>query len=186
MRTVNTEVRTPSAAPAHYAEGQTASLYSSNFYICDPTLSFRQTGPVFEYLTSVTRPEFIAVCIAFVVSVNIMVPFALHLFYKCATPSPAASTCLTLREIENELSEVTGEDWYPLGVQLGLRPATLREIQKNYPRDTERCKSEVLHLWLCTTPQVSWKTLAQAVQGLGGYTSLAQKLRRKIPPAPKG
>ena len=107
-------------------------------------------------------------------------------FTNVATPSPAASTCLTLREIENELSEVTGEDWYPLGVQLGLRAATLREIQKNYPRDTERCRSEVLHLWLCTTPKVSWKTLAQAVQGLGRYTSLAQKLRRKTPPAPKG
>ena len=100
--------------------------------------------------------------------------------------SPAASTCLTLREIENELSEVTGEDWYPLGVQLGLRPATLKEIQRNYPLDTERCRREVLDLWLRSAPKVSWKTLAQAVQGLGRYTSLAQKLRRKIPPAPKG
>ena len=100
--------------------------------------------------------------------------------------SPAASTCLTLREIENELSEVTGEDWYPLGVQLGLRPATLREIHKNYPLDTDRCRGEMLDLWLRSTSEASWKSLAQAVQGLGRYTSLAQKLRRKIPPAPKG
>ena len=115
-----------------------------------------------------------------------MVPFALHLCYECSTLSPAASTCLTLREIENELSEVTGEDWYPLGVQLGLRPATLREIQRNYPLDTERCRREILDLWLRSTPKVSWKILVQAVQGLGRYKSLAQKLRRKIPPAPKG
>ena len=100
--------------------------------------------------------------------------------------SPAASTCLTLREIENELSEVTDADWYPLGVQLGLRPPTLREIQKNYPLDTEQCKREMLDIWLHSTPKVSWKSLAQAVQALGRYESLAQKLRRKVPPAPKG
>ena len=100
--------------------------------------------------------------------------------------SPAASTCLTLSEIENELSEVTGADWYPLGVQLGLRPATLREIKKNYPLDTERCKQEVLHLWLCNAPEASWKNLAQAVQALGRYTFLAQKLRKKLPSATKG
>ena len=100
--------------------------------------------------------------------------------------SPAASTCLTLREIENELSEVTGADWYPLGVQLGLRPPTLREIQKNYPLNTEQCRREMLDLWLCSTPEASWKSLAQAVQALGRYTSLAQKLRTKVPPAPKG
>ena len=100
--------------------------------------------------------------------------------------SPAASTCLTLREIENELSEVTGADWYPLGVQLGLRPPTLSEILSTYPLDTERCKQEVLHIWLCSTPEASWKSLAQAVQALGRYESLAQKLRRKTPPGPKG
>ena len=100
--------------------------------------------------------------------------------------SPAASTCLTLREIENELSEVTGEDWYPLGVQLRLRPPTLREIQDNYPLDTERCRREMLDLWLRSTSEASWRSLAQAVQGLGRYTSLAQKLRRKVPPAQRG
>jgi len=44
----------------------------------------------------------------------------------------------------------------------------------------------MLDLWLRSTPEVSWKGLAQAVQALGRYTSLAQKLRRKVPPAPKG
>ena len=100
--------------------------------------------------------------------------------------SPAASTCLTLKEIENELSEVTGADWYPLGVQLGLRPPTLREIQNNYPLDTEQCRREMLDLWLCGAPDPSWKSLAQAVEALGRYESLAQKLRRKVTSVPKG
>ena len=97
-----------------------------------------------------------------------------------------ASTCLTLREIENELSEVTATDWYPLGVQLGLRPPTLREILNNYPHDTQRFRQEVLHIWIRNAPEASWKSLAQAVQAIGRYESLAQKLRRKVPPMPKG
>ena len=92
---------------------------------------------------------------------------------------------MTLRDIENELREVTGEDWYPLGVQLGLRSPTLREIQRNYPLNTERCRREMLDLWLRSVPKISWNMLAQAVQGLGRYESLAHKLRKKIPPAPK-
>ena len=99
--------------------------------------------------------------------------------------SPAASTHMTLMEIENELREITVEDWFPLGIQLGLRPATLRGIQKKYHRHTERCK-EMLDLWLHNAPEVSWKSLAQAVEALGRYTSLAQKLRRRISPVPKG
>ena len=104
----------------------------------------------------------------------------------CNSFLPVASTCLTLREIQNELSEVTAADWFPLGVQLGLRPATLREIKKNYPFDTERCKQEVLDLWLRSAPEVSWKNLAQALQALDRYESLAHELRRKVPPVPKG
>ena len=69
---------------------------------------------------------------------------------------------------------------------MGLRPATLREIQRNYPLDTERCRNEALDIWLCSAPEISWETLAQAVQRLGRYDSLAQKLKRKIPPAIKG
>ena len=98
----------------------------------------------------------------------------------------AASTCLTLREIENELTEVTAADWFPLGVQLGVRPATLRQIEKNYPQDTQRCKTEVLDLWLRNAPEVSWKNLAQAVEAMGEYTSAAQRLKRKMPLVPKG
>ena len=100
--------------------------------------------------------------------------------------SSAASSCLTLREIENELTEVTAADWFPLGVQLGVRPATLREIEKNYPQDTQRCKTEVLDLWLRNAPEVSWKNLAQAVEAMGEYTAVAKRLRRKMPPKPQG
>ena len=44
----------------------------------------------------------------------------------------------------------------------------------------------MLDLWLCGAPDPSWKSLAQAVEALGRYESLAQKLRRKVTSVPKG
>ena len=90
------------------------------------------------------------------------------------------STHLTLKEIENELKEVTAADWYPLGVQLGLRPAELREIEQNNFRDVKRCKCEVVDWWLRNAPVISWEILAEAVEGIGGHSTVAQKLRKKL------
>ena len=42
------------------------------------------------------------------------------------------------------LAEVT--DWYSLGIHLGLKPYQLNIIEKNYPGDNERQKSEMLSL----------------------------------------
>ena len=162
-----------------------------------PVITFCQTS-LFEYLTSVTQPVrnslkplLLLYNVQSCSSVVLQVEWCHLHYYNCIKRvhlflSPAGSKCLTLMEIENELSEVTGTDWYPLGVQLGLRPPTLREIQNCYPLDTQQCRREMLDLWLRSTPEASWKSLAQAVQELDRYESLAKKLRRKIPPAPKG
>ena len=92
---------------------------------------------------------------------------------------PTVSTELTLKEIENELKEVTAADWYPLGIQLGLRPTEQREIEQNNFRDVTRCKCEVIDWWLRNTSVISWEMLAQAVEGMGGHSTVAQKLRKK-------
>jgi len=149
---------------------------------------------LFEYLKSVTQPVHSSPKLLLLLyTCSSVANIQCHLHYCTCSKnvhssflSPAASTRLTLREIENELSEVTATDWYPLGVQLGLRPPTLSEILNNYPLDTQRFRQEVLHIWICSAQDVSWKSLAQAVQALGRYESLAQKLKRKVPPAPKG
>lgn len=96
----------------------------------------------------------------------------------------AASTCLTLREVENELREVA--EWHQLGVQLGLTPGTLKTIENDHPRDAQRCKTEVLHFWLQNVGYVSWEKLAGALEAMGGYTTLAHKLRKKMPSIPNG
>ena len=91
----------------------------------------------------------------------------------------AAST-LTLKEIQNELNEMAAAKWYQLGVQLGIPPATLSTTEINHPRDAQRCMTEVIIRWLQSTPECSWAKLAEAVEAMGGYAVLAEKLRQKV------
>ena len=91
----------------------------------------------------------------------------------------AAST-LTLKEIQNELNEMAAAKWYQLGVQLGIPPATLSTTEINYPHDAQRCMTEVIIRWLQSTPECSWAKLAEAVEAMGGYAVLAEKLRQKM------
>jgi len=85
-------------------------------------------------------------------------------------------------EIENELREVTAADWFQLGIHLGIPRAKLREIERDHPRDVQRCKTEVLDWWHRNAREVTWDTLADALEKKGGYGPLAQRLRRKMPP----
>ena len=73
---------------------------------------------------------------------------------------------------------MTAADWFPLGVQLGIESAKLREIEKDHPGDVQRCKTEVLDWWLRNSPEISWQKLAQALKAIGGYVHLVQRLER--------
>ena len=110
-----------------------------------------------------------------VVIYGICLPIYLSIF-----SSTAVSTHLTLKEIENELKEVTAADWYPLGIQLGLRPPKLKEIELYNLRDAQRCKLDILDWWLQNAPVISWEELASAVEGMGGHSNVVQRLRKKM------
>ena len=94
---------------------------------------------------------------------------------------PAASTPLTVKEIQSELSEMAAANWYQLGMQLEILPAELRTIECNNPHDAQRSMTEVLNRWLRNAPECSWAKLTQAVETTGGYAVLAEKLRKKMP-----
>ena len=91
----------------------------------------------------------------------------------------AVSTPLTLTEIQNELSEVTAAKWHHLGIQLEIPPATLSTIESDHPRDAQRCMTEVITRWLRNAPEHSWEKLTEALEAMGGYKVLVEKLRRK-------
>ena len=55
------------------------------------------------------------------------------------------------------------QNWHRLGVKLGLQGHQLHEIEQNYPRDSNRCKSEMLDLWLRNTKNPSWEAIAEAL-----------------------
>ena len=88
-----------------------------------------------------------------------------------------ASSYLTVKDVQNELQEVNR--WYLLGIQLGVEPSKLDQFQANHPTDVERCKVDVVQHWLNNVGDPSWKSLADAVERLGGHTRLVQTLQGK-------
>ena len=78
----------------------------------------------------------------------------------------------------NELREVT--DSYSLGLQLGVKQATLKQIESDYHSDTERRKTEIVSYWMRNASNPSWKSLAKALEDMpGGHKRLAERLKRK-------
>ena len=72
-------------------------------------------------------------------------------------------------------------EWYQLGVQLEIPPATLSTIERDHRHDARRCMTEVIIRWLRNVPECSWAKLAKAVEAMGGYAALAERLRQKMP-----
>ena len=61
------------------------------------------------------------------------------MWFICNTLHYLLSTArLTLREVvnENEVREVT--EWYQLGLQLGVPPPKLREVESDYPQNPKK------------------------------------------------
>ena len=89
-----------------------------------------------------TRKNFIPHCLI----------FALYTFFAVDQP--------TVRCLLTELDQVV--DWYSLGIHLEIKPTELEEIQRNFPRDCNRCKIEMLNFWLKSCSQPTWEKVAQA------------------------
>ena len=71
--------------------------------------------------------------------------------------------------------------WHSIGVQLGVNPAQLEEIESNY-RTANRRFSEVINFWLRrnTRVAVSWKSLVEILESpFIGEKGLAMGLRKK-------
>ena len=83
---------------------------------------------------------------------------------------------LTIKTLTHELKDVTA-DWFQLGVQLGVKPAKLRQIDQDCGGKTERCSTEMLNCWLQGDLEASWGKVVEALQRMDRVV-LAQQLQR--------
>ena len=69
--------------------------------------------------------------------------------------------------------------WRELGGHLLVEESVcmLNIIEKNYPRDVQRCCSEMFELWLREDPEASWNTLIDALEQIGQNT-LAENIKK--------
>ena len=85
-------------------------------------------------------------------------------------------TC-TVETLLKELTDISGSEWFDLGIQLNIKDSTLRHIEADH-RDVQRCKTEMLRVWLQSGPTNPWKKLATVLEYMGN-TVLAQKILKK-------
>ena len=81
----------------------------------------------------------------------------------------------TVKELSNALSSVTAK-WHTLGVKLGLESCDLDTIQQNYPRDSSRCRDEMLACCRRSTTPLTWKMTVDALHQMGEHR-LANRIR---------
>ena len=86
-----------------------------------------------------------------------------------------AGSKLDLKSLLEDLKDVT--DWFRLGVWLGIDHAILTTIEKNHKNDSERCKMEMLELWL-KKHDASRSEMIVALEGID-HRNLAKQLQKK-------
>ena len=84
---------------------------------------------------------------------------------------------LELRDIVLTLKDVSGTQWYDLGLQLELPPSTLDTIAAHHNVDDH--KRMMLRKWLQGDPEASWEKLAAALT-LTGHETTASVIRRRF------
>ena len=81
-----------------------------------------------------------------------------------------------LRDAVLALKDVSGTQWYDLGLQLRLSPSTLDTIAADH-QTADDCKRAMLRKWLQSDPEASWERLATALT-LTGHKTAAAAIRR--------
>ena len=83
---------------------------------------------------------------------------------------------LTLKNLTIELTEVG--KWYLLGIQLEVPDTKLDELEKNYPNDSDRCRTGAVKWWLRNHPKASWTVLVEALEAMKEF-GVAKAIKMK-------
>ena len=59
---------------------------------------------------------------------------------------------------------VIAAQWFNLGLALRLSYSKLRQIESNFPRDSLRCLTEMVEMWLQSSSHPSWQGLVFALR----------------------
>ena len=63
-------------------------------------------------------------------------------------------------------------------MQLGVTGRDLHEIEESHPGDNDRCKTEMLSIWLENATSPTWKDVADALHQMGEF-SIALNMQSK-------
>lgn len=89
------------------------------------------------------------------------------------------------REVEKSLKGFPYDEWFKLGLELGLFCTTLEEIRLKYPGEPAKCFRRMLYQWLMKEDNVqerggaNWKVLEKALRYLN-EKEIASKIINKI------
>ena len=67
-------------------------------------------------------------------------------------------------------------DWKSLGIELGLDPAKLNEIEQNFRGMVSDCRQATIEFWVTSDTSASWNKLAAALEGISQNVK-AQEVR---------
>ena len=84
-----------------------------------------------------------------------------------------------IKHLEGEL----GEEWWTVGILLGVKNATLETISMECHRRTSECIVKMLSKWLRSDLDASWDKLVAAIASPAGGNNivLAKEITRKVP-----
>ena len=83
---------------------------------------------------------------------------------------------LTVDHVLKSIDAVVNE-WFRLGLELGVPPSTLETIKYNHPTDVEACKVKMVEQWL-KQPGSQWYSLVEALNEIG-LKYIANKIAEK-------
>ena len=68
-------------------------------------------------------------------------------------------------------------DWFMIGVTLGIEIDHLRGIEASYNQQQGRCMTEMIQYWLDTNPEACWEQVVSALEQ-GNHITLASTIKQ--------
>ena len=87
-----------------------------------------------------------------------------------------------LKELQTIVVRYVTADWYDLGIALldDQHMPKLKEIERIYPYNAERCCIEMLEYWLKVTPSATWNYLIESLRSKLQLITVSERIESQI------